>query len=225
MKPQFFIDTADLKDIGKARKLGIFSGCTTNPKIVFSTMGNVPYEEGIKKILEFVPDWPVSIEVTTQNPKGMVEEAKKYRTWGKNVVIKLPITSDGLEALSYLSKEKVPTNVTLGMTTSQALMAAIGNATYFSLFYCRIRDSGADPQAEIARARSLLDKTGLETKIIVGSIRKADDVVRAVEAGAHILTIPPKIVAEMLYHPQTERAETEFLDAWKSYQGSSTQKI
>lgn len=215
---EFFIDTADVSEIQKARRLGIFSGCTTNPKIILTSMGAIPYEQGVKEILAIAPDWPVSLEVTTTDPDQMIEEAKKYTSYGSNVVIKLPTTANGLYTLSKLNNDGVKTNLTLGMTAGQGLMTALGGATYFSLFYCRMRDGGEDPQKVIRRTRDLFDRIGSNTKIIAGSIRCVDDVIGAAEAGAHIVTITPKVVNEMLYHPQTEKSEQEFLASWREYQ-------
>ena len=212
---EFFIDTSNINDIERFQKLGIINGCTTNPKILYDNKGEKGFEETFTEILNKIKG-PVSIEVTTNNVEEMVQEALKYSQWGKNVVIKLPLTEYGLIALNRV-KEKVKTNLTMGMTSSQALLASKAGATYVSLFYGRIRDYGENPFEVVKETRSILDTTGLESKIIVGSIRTQKDVVNATKAGAHIITITPKILEKMLYHPMTEYTEKEFLEFWKKY--------
>ena len=162
---------------------------------------------------------PVSIEVTTSKVEGIIREAREYANWGGNVVIKVPMLADGegLRAISLLGGEGIKTNATILMSSNQVLLAAKAGATYASLFFRRIKDYGDDPERVVRESRAIIDSGGFKTKIIVGSIRDPEDVNRAALSGAHIITIPYKILIQMPGHPKTEETIKEFDLAWHEF--------
>ncbi len=172
---EFFIDTANVKEIKEILPWGILSGCTTNQKI-FSCEKGINFKDRVKEILSVI-DAPLSIEVTKTNEsdEALIAEAKEYSSWNpKNIVIKIPMWANGrgLVLASKLHKEKIKTNVTCLITTNQVVLAALSGATYASIFYCRVRDAGGDPVKVIQDSKRIIAESGLKTKIIVGSIQK-----------------------------------------------------
>jgi transaldolase len=220
---EFFIDTASAEDIKKFLPWNVISGVTTNQKI-FSCEKGVNFKDRVHEILSLV-EAPVSIEVTKtgESDEVLVAEAKEYSSWNpKNIVIKVPMWGNGrgLVLASKLHKEKIKTNVTCLMTTNQVVLAALSGATYASVFYCRVRDSGGDPVKVIQDSKRIIEEGGLPTKIIVGSIRKPEDVAEAAAAGAHIITITPKVLLQMPFHQKTEDTIKEFDQAWLEFKAS-----
>lgn len=214
---KIFLDTANIDEIKKTLPWGIISGLTTNQKIFLSEKG-CNFKERVTEILGLI-DGPVSIEVTDNTVEGIVKEAKEYSKWGDNVVIKVPMygNGDGLKAVSMLKKENITTNMTALMSINQVMLAASAGAAYASLFFNRIKDNGEDPQIVIHESRKLLDSGDFDTNIIVGSIRSPTDLSQAAMAGAHILTIPYKILIQMPQHPKTEETIKEFDSAWLEF--------
>jgi transaldolase len=217
---EIFIDTASSKEIKELLLWGVISGVTTNQKI-FANEKGVNFKERVHEILSVI-DAPLSIEVTKTNDSdySLLAEAKEYSDWNpKNIVIKIPMFGNGrgLKIASMLHKEKIKTNITCLMTTNQVLLAALSGATYASIFFCRIRDSGSDPIKVITDSRRIIEESHLPTKIIVGSIRTPDDVAQAAAAGAHIITITPKVLAQMPFHQKTEDTIREFDQAWVEF--------
>jgi transaldolase len=217
---EIFVDTASVKEIKELLPWGVISGVTTNQKI-FSNEKGISFPDRVKEILSAI-DAPLSIEVTKtdQSDQTLLLEAKEYSSWNpKNIVIKIPMFGNGrgLKIASMLHSEKIKTNVTCLMTTNQVLLAALSGATYASIFFCRIRDAGADPVKVITESRRILEESHLPTKIIVGSIRTPDDVAQAAAAGAHIITITPKVLAQMPFHQKTEDTIREFDQAWAEF--------
>jgi len=220
---EFFIDTANVKEIIEILPWGILSGCTTNQKI-FSCEKGINFKDRVKEILSVI-DAPLSIEVTKTNEsdEAMIAEAKEYSSWNpKNIVIKIPMFGNGrgLVLASKLHKERIKTNVTCLITTNQVVLAALSGATYASIFYCRVRDAGGDPVKVIQDSKRILQESGLKTKIIVGSIRKPEDVAEAAAAGADIITITPKVLLQMPFSQKTEDTIKEFDQAWIEFKAS-----
>ena len=220
---EFFIDTANVKEIEEILPWGILSGCTTNQKI-FSCEKGINFKDRVKEILSVI-DAPLSIEVTKTNEsdEAMIAEAKEYSSWNpKNIVIKIPMFGNGrgLVLASKLHKERIKTNVTCLITTNQVVLAALSGATYASIFYCRVRDAGGDPVKVIQDSKRILQESGLKTKIIVGSIRKPEDVAEAAAAGADIITITPKVLLQMPFSQKTEDTIKEFDQAWIEFKAS-----
>lgn len=210
---KIFADTSKIEEIREFASWGIIDGVTTNPKIIASD-GN-ELEPTIKEICKITPG-PVSVEVTTNDYEGMVKEAKQYSAWAKNVVIKVPVIPNGLKAVVALSKLGIKTNVTCAMSYNQAVLAAKAGATYVSLFYGRIGDLGYDPFIVIKDTADTFRLWNCKSEIISGSMRSLLDVNRSMQAGAHIVTVPPKFLRQMADNPQTEKTVNEFLEAWKS---------
>ena len=215
---ELFLDTANLADLTAYMQWGIFSGITTNP-LIFKEVGTAEPMAYYQKIATTFPV-PMSIQLLEGSADTLVEQAKAFAALAPNVIIKVPMFGDGkgLTVLSRLTKEGIKVNVTGLMTAEQLLLAlmAVPGPSYVSLFFNRIRDGGGDPQREIANARELIDKIGSTAKIIVGSIRKSEDVRQAMAAGGHILTVAPKVLATMVYHPKSVEFIAQSQAAWES---------
>jgi len=211
---EIFLDTANIDHIKEILEWGIMRGVTTNQKIFLKEKG-CNFEKQSKNILKLVEPYPVSLE-GPNNLDELLETAREYSKWGKNVVIKVPMLPDGsgLKAVKILESEGIKTNVTAMMSTNQAFLAITAGASYASLFFNRIRDSGDDPVKVVKQSRSIIDEGGYKTKLIVGSIRKPEDVVEIVSANPHIITIPYKILKQMPYHERTVSTLEEFDKAW-----------
>lgn len=204
---KFFIDTANVEDIKKANDMGVICGVTTNPSLI-AKEGRV-FEEVIAEIASIV-DGPISGEVraTTTDAESMIREGREIAKIHKNMVVKIPMTVEGLKAVKVLSSEGIKTNVTLIFTANQALLAARAGASYVSPFLGRLDDistKGIDLVAEIAE---MFDVAGIETEIIAASVRNPIHVTECALAGADIATMPYKVIEQMTHHPLTD-AEIE----------------
>ena len=220
---EIFIDTANVNEIKQILPWGILSGATTNQKI-FSCEKGINFKDRVHEILSVI-DGPLSIEVTktSEGDEAIIAEAKEYSSWSpKNIVIKIPMWANGrgLTLASRLHKEKIKTNVTCLITTNQVMLAALAGATYASIFFCRVRDAGADPVKVVQDSKRILQQIKSPTKIIVGSIRSPDDVAQAAIAGADIITITPKVLAQMPFNQKTEDTIKEFDQAWLEFKAS-----
>ena len=214
---KIFLDTANTDEISEILEWGIIKGVTTNQKIFLKEKG-CNFEEQSKKILKMVEPHPVSLEGPNSLDE-LLETAREYNKWGKNVVIKVTMLADGsgLKAVKLLENEGIKTNVTAMMTVSQAFLAVEANASYASLFFNRIRDSGLDPIEVIKQSRAIIDNGGFKTKLIVGSIRNPTDVEEIISANPHVITIPYKILKQMPYHERTVSTLEEFDNAWEEF--------
>lgn len=217
---KFFIDTANLDEIKKAYKIGVLSGVTTNPSLVAKE--GVKFEDRISEILNAVPEVEsVSAEVTPNalTAEQMIAEANeliKINGGDKRITIKLPMTLEGLQACSYLSKKGIKTNVTLIFTVNQALLAARAGATYVSPFLGRLDDISEDGVGLVTRVAELFRVHKLNTQIIAASVRHPDHVTRVALAGAHIATIPFKVIEQLAKHPLTDQGIEKFAADWKN---------
>ncbi len=209
---KIFIDTADVAEIKKYNDLGIIDGVTTNPTLVMKSGRN--FEEVCKEILSIV-DGPVSVEAVSEDAEGMVKEAKQFAKWGKNVVVKIPMTQQGIKAVSMLSKLGIKTNVTLVFSASQALLAAKAGATYVSPFIGRIDDIGHTGMQVIDEIVAIFDNYGFETEILAASIRHPLHVKEAAMLGADVATIPPNVLDKLFKHSLTDTGIKRFLDDWE----------
>ena len=208
---KLFIDTANVEEIRSAAELGVICGVTTNPSLI-AKEGKV-FEEVIKEITTIV-DGPISAEVVAPDAEGMVAEAQELVKIHKNIVIKIPMTLEGLKATKRLTSMGVKTNVTLIFSATQALLAARAGATYVSPFVGRlddISDSGIDLVEDIANIFALHK---IPTEIISASIRGPQDVTDSAKAGAHIATIPYKVIVQMSKHPLTDAGIAKFMADW-----------
>ncbi|TCW54824.1 transaldolase [Bacillus thuringiensis] len=215
---KFFIDTANLEDIKKAYKLGILAGVTTNPSLVAKE--GIKFEDRIAEICQAVPKVEsVSAEVTpdavtAEEMIAQAEELIKINGGDEKVTIKLPMTLAGLEACRYLTEKGVKTNVTLIFTVNQALLAARAGATYVSPFLGRLDDISEDGVLLVAKIAELFDVHLLDTQIIAASVRHPDHVTRVAMAGAHIATIPYKVIEQLAMHPLTDQGIEKFAADW-----------
>ncbi len=209
---KFFLDTANIDEIKRVKRLGLVNGVTTNPTIIAHEGRD--FEEVIKDICSIV-DGPVSAEVIGLTTEEMVEEAKVLATWAPNVVVKIPMTEAGLAAVHILSKEGIKTNVTLIFTVAQGLMAAKAGATYVSPFVGRLDDIGTEGLQLIKHLKTVLSNYNYETEIITASVRNLQHVEEAAIAGADIATIPGNLFPKLWSHPLTEKGIKQFLEDWK----------
>ena len=218
MARQIFIDTANIEDIKIWNDRGICAGVTTNQKL-FLTEKGVDFRKTIMEMCNFAKV-PVSVELTGhESVEKMIKEAKTYASWHKYIVVKVPMTPDGmgLTVLRKLKNLSIKTNATLMMSFEQMLLAIISGATYASIFYNRSKDAGYDPQEIIKRTRSFIDAGSYKSQIIAGSIRDIRDVGNAFAAGSDIVTTPPKILDLMLKEEMTQKTMEEFDAAWKAF--------
>jgi transaldolase len=214
---EVFLDTANTDEISEILEWGIIRGITTNQKIFLKEKG-CNFEEQSKIILKMVDPHPVSLE-GPNNLDELLVTAREYSKWGQNVVIKVPMLADGsgLKAVKILESEGIKTNVTAMMSVNQAFLAIAAGASYASLFFNRIKDSGSDPVEVVKQSRAIIDKGGFKTKLIVGSIREPNDVIEIASANPHIITIPYKILKQMPYHERTVSTLEEFEKAWEEF--------
>lgn len=210
---QIFIDSANFKEIEQWLRQGVIDGVTTNPSIMLKD-GVFDIEEGARRLCKLLRDRPVSVEVTTNDPKEMIDQARVFADWARNVVVKIPvITEDGrscLEVVNSLVREEIAVNCTAILSFNQAILAAKAGATYVSIFTGRIADEGGDPSVVVRNARQWLDAWAYPSRIIVGSIRSTMDVQNAALAGAHIVTIPPQFLTKMIDHKYTRETVKQF---------------
>jgi transaldolase len=209
---KFFIDTANIEEIKKAVDMGMVDGVTTNPSLI--ARENKPFVEIIKDICKIV-DGPISAEVIALDAEGMVREGRELAAIHSNIVIKIPMTTEGLKAVKKLADEKIRTNVTLIFSASQALMAAKAGASYASPFVGRLDDISQNGMDLISDIMNIYDNYGYATEVIVASIRNPIHVVDAALLGAHIATIPFKVIAQLARHPLTDLGMEQFLADWE----------
>ena len=209
---KFFIDTAEFEEIKAAYKLGFVDGVTTNPSLIVKSKRNL--QEVIKEIAALV-EGPVSAEVIATEAPDMVKEAHEFVKLGDNVVIKVPMTPEGLKAVAILSKEGIKTNVTLIFSANQALLAARAGATYVSPFVGRIDDISMDGITLIEDIAEIFMVHNIETEIIAASVRTPIHITQCAKAGAHIATVPYKVLLQAMKHPLTDAGLARFLEDWK----------
>ncbi|MFG1494507.1 fructose-6-phosphate aldolase [Halobacteriovorax sp. ZH4_bin.1] len=206
---QFFIDTGDINEIKEAAKWGIIDGVTTNPSIIAKTGRS--QVEVIKDICEII-DGPISAEVIATDKDGMIKEGSELAKIHSNIVIKLPLTENGIAACKWFSENGIKTNVTLCFSSNQALLAAKNGATYISPFIGRLDDIGADGMTLIQEIRHMYDIYGFETEVLAASVRHADHVKHCSMVGADVATMPFGVIKSLFGHPLTEKGLAQFLD-------------
>ncbi len=209
---RIFIDTANVDDIRKANDLGVICGVTTNPSLIAKEGRD--FKEVVTEIASIV-DGPISAEVISLEAEGMVSEAEELVKIHKNIVIKIPMTLEGLKAVKILSSKGIKTNVTLIFSAAQALLAARAGAAYVSPFLGRLDDIGMNGLNLIEEIVDIFDTHGIETEIIAASIRHPVHVVEAARLGAHIATVPYKVIVQMTKHPLTDAGIERFLKDWE----------
>jgi transaldolase len=208
---QFFIDSADLDQLKQAQATGLVDGVTTNPSLIAKSGRKIV--EVIAEICALIPG-PISAEATATDYDGMLAEGRHLAKIASNVVVKLPLTWEGLKATRTLTDEGTPVNVTLCFSAVQALLAAKAGATYISPFIGRLDDHGADGMLLIHDIRAIYDQYGFDTKILAASLRSPEHVRASALAGADCATLPPAIFHALVKHPLTDKGLEAFLGDW-----------
>jgi transaldolase len=212
---KIFLDTADLKEIRRAADAGLIDGVTTNPSLLAKAAGDRDPKELFVDICETVQG-PVSAEVIATDADTMIEEGRRLAGLHEHIVVKVPLTEDGLRATRTLTREGIKVNVTLCFSPSQALLAAKAGATYISPFVGRLDDISHDGMELIQQIRDVYDQYGLTTQILAASIRHPRHVVESMMIGADCATIPSSVLYQLLKHPLTDNGLARFLEDWKS---------
>jgi transaldolase len=210
---KFFIDTANLDEIKEANELGLLDGVTTNPSLV-AKEGKVDFKKHLAKICEIVKG-DISAEVTALDTDGMLKEGREYAKIAPNVVVKCPLTWDGLKATRVFRDEGTKVNVTLCFSASQALLAAKAGASYISPFVGRLDDISFNGMQLIADIVQIYDNYNFETEVLVASVRHPMHIVESALLGAHVATMPFKVIEQLIKHPLTDKGLDAFLADWK----------
>jgi transaldolase len=212
---EIFIDSANLNEIQKWIDMGVIDGVTTNPSIMLKD-GAFNIETRAKEIAKLISPFPVSVEVTTNDLNEMLAQARKFDSWAQNMVIKIPqINQEGIPCygvISKLIKSGIKVNATATLSFGQVMLAAKAGATYISIFAGRIADEGGNSSEVIMNSVDWLERWSYKSKIIVGSIRSVGDAISAAQAGAHIVTIPPALIAKMSDHQYTRETVKQFIN-------------
>ncbi len=219
---QLFLDTANVDEIKEINAWGVLSGVTTNPSLVVKE--GKDFKTVVKQICSIV-EGPVSAEVTDEDVEGMVKQGLDIATWAENVVVKCPLTANGLAATSQLSKKGIKVNVTLCFSANQALLAARAGAYFISPFVGRLDDINQDGSALVAEIVEMYHMQGLETQVLAASIRTPVHVTQAALAGADVATMPYKVFKQLVKHPLTDAGLALFASDWaKANQTVSAKK-
>ena len=213
---KFFLDTANVEHIKEANEMGVICGVTTNPSLIAKEGRD--FNEVIKEITEIV-DGPISGEVVSENAEGMIKEGREIAKIHDNMIVKIPMTAEGLKATKVLSIEGIKTNVTLIFSATQALLAANSGATYVSPFLGRLDDISMDGMDLVRTIAEIFKIHDIKTEIIAASVRNPIHVIQAAQSGANIATIPYSLVMQMIKHPLTDQGLDKFTADWKAVFG------
>ena len=210
---RIFLDTANIEHIRHGVRLGIISGVTTNPTLVAREEAE-DFKAAILEICSIVPG-PVSVEALSLDAEGMKQEARKLSSWAPNIVVKIPVSEAGFEAISVLSRENIKTNLTLCFSANQALLGALVGATYVSPFVGRLDDVGHQGMEVVVDSVEIFNKHDLRTQVIAASLRHPLHIIAAAKAGAHVATVPYSVLMQMINHPLTDKGIARFAEDWK----------
>ena len=213
---KLWLDTASIDEIRAAARFGVVSGVTTNPSLWAKAASGTDYRDVVLEICSII-DGPVSAECLAQDVDGLVEEARNISKWHPNVVVKIPLDENGLEAIYRVSQEGIKVNTTLIFQPNQALLAAQAGATYVSPFVGRLDDAGQDGMEVVRQAVEIFDRYHLPAQVLAASIRNPPHVVQAALAGAHVATVPYAVLQAMLKHPLTDAGIERFLADARKY--------
>ena len=209
---KFFIDTANVKEIRDAARLGILDGVTTNPSLVAKEGKDF---HGVLREIVSIVNGPISAEVTSTNKEEMLDQGRELARIHPNIVVKVPLTLEGLQCCKVFRSEGIKVNVTLCFSPSQALLAAKAGATYISPFVGRLDDISHDGMELIGQIRTIYDNYGFETEILAASMRHPRHIVESALAGADVVTMPYSVVTQLIKHPLTDLGQDKFLADWK----------
>jgi transaldolase len=208
---QLWLDTADVEEIRAVSRFGVVSGVTTNPSLWAKAASGTDYRDVVLEICSII-EGPVSAECLAQDVKGLVEEARNIASWHPNVVVKIPLDENGLEAIYRVAKEGIKVNTTLVFQANQAMLAAQAGATYVSPFVGRLDDIGQEGMAVVRDIVEIFDRYHFPTQVLAASLRHPLHVVQAAQAGAHIATMPYSVFRAMFKHPLTDVGMQKFLE-------------
>ncbi|MDR3689202.1 MAG: fructose-6-phosphate aldolase [Fimbriimonas sp.] len=209
---KLFVDTGDIEEVRQAAEWGILDGVTTNPTLIAKTGHG--FKETVLKICDLVPNGAISAEVVATDYDTMLKEALEIHSWHPNIVVKVPLIEPGVHLVKTLSDKNIKTNVTLVFTVSQALLAAKAGATFISNFVGRVDDISDEGMVAVSKTVQMVENYGYDSEVLVASVRHPLHVVQAVEAGAHICTLPFKIMSMLFKHPLTDAGLKRFLSDW-----------
>lgn len=209
---KLFLDTGHLDEVRKAAEWGIIDGVTTNPSLIAASGRG--FKETVLAICDILPEGHISAEVVATDYDSMLKEALEISSWHKQIVVKVPLIPPGIRLVRELTEREIKTNVTLVFTVNQALLAAKAGATYISNFVGRIDDISDDGMRAVADTVDMVERYGFESEVLAASIRHPLHVVAAVQSGAHVATMPLKIMEMMFNHPLTDSGLKRFLDDW-----------
>jgi len=209
---KLFLDTGDIREVAQAAEWGILDGVTTNPSLIAKSGRG--FRETVVEICTLLPEGSISAEVVATNYDDILREAREIATWHPNIVVKIPLIKEGVRAVKTLSKEGIRVNVTLVFSVPQALLAAKAGATYISNFVGRVDDVGGDGMAAVEETVKMVERYGFSSRVLVASVRHPLHVVRALQVGAHITTMPFKVLEQLYHHPLTDIGLKRFLEDW-----------
>ncbi len=215
---KIFLDTANLEEIRRFNDMGLLDGITTNPTLM--SREETDPDKAMSEIVSTVSG-DVSLEVVSTDYHGMIEEGRRLRRYGDNVVVKVPMTSEGLRACRTLTSEGIPVNVTLVFSPNQAILAAKAGARYVSPFIGRLDDIGQDGMELVETILEIFAQYDFQTQVLVASVRHPVHVVDAARLGAHVVTLPPAVLDKMLRHPLTDKGLASFLADWEKTQNTT----
>ena len=218
---KFFLDTANVEEIRNAHRWGILDGVTTNPTLI--AREGADYRTVVREIAT-ITSGPISVETTSDRADEMITQGRAYATWAPNVVVKVPATPEGITAGAMLAREGIRVNVTLIFSVNQALLAAKIGATFASPFLGRLDDIGQDGMQVVREAVQIYRTYGFATQVLASSLRHPLHVTQAALAGAHIATIPFKVVSALFTHPLTAQGQERFLSDWRQLQVALEQR-
>jgi transaldolase len=218
---KLFLDTADIEEIRTAARWGVLDGVTTNPTLYAKVGGS--YEEVLKKICDLTPG-PVSAEVVAEDVDGMLREGRAFAKLAPNIVVKVPMSEEGLEAISRFAEEGIKTNCTLVFSANQGLLAAKAGASLLSPFVGRLDDINQDGMDVIRELVTIIEIHGLDSEVLAASIRHPRHVTDAAMAGSHVATLPFKVLQQMVRHPLTDKGIKQFREDWEKARAAAGSK-
>jgi len=219
---KIFLDTAEIDDIRTARRWGVLEGVTTNPSLFAKVGGS--YSEVLKQICKITPG-PVSAEVVAQDVEGMLREGRQFARLAANIVVKVPMSEEGLEAIARFAQDGIRTNCTLIFSSNQGLLAARAGASFLSPFVGRLDDINEDGVNVVRELVAMVNTHDLKTEVLAASIRHPRHMTRVALAGSHIATVPLKVLREMIHHPLTDTGILQFRKDWETVQKPLSIKV
>lgn len=211
---KLFLDTGDIDEVRRAADWGVLDGVTTNPTLIAKS--GAGFRETVLRICDLVPGGAISAEVVATNYDEMLREALEIHSWHEQIVVKVPLLRDGVRLVRTLSEKGIRTNVTLVFSVTQAMLAAKAGATYISNFVGRVDDLGGEGMSAVAETVEMVERYGYESEVLVASVRHPMHVVESLRVGAHVATMPFKVLESLFDHPLTDSGLKRFLDDWNA---------